>query len=175
LLRNPQYTTLKFYYCPSDPTIVDGRNSIGWAAGSYGANYQLYGSTTLTGPNLGPRLLVSPYTIGTIPDGSSNTICFAERSASYPSADSGTTWSFPFASPWGYKDAAVFGYWSDQAPQFNVKPAQADYRLAQSYHSGLCLVSLCDGSVRSVASSISQTTWWTAVLPADGQVLGSDW
>jgi hypothetical protein len=89
--------------------------------------------------------------------------------------DQGTTWSFPFAAPWNYAYAAVFGYWSDQAPQFNNRAAQADYRLAQSYHPGLCMVSLYDGSVRPVHAGISQTTWWNAVCPADGGVLGGDW
>jgi prepilin-type N-terminal cleavage/methylation domain-containing protein len=168
-------TILKVFYCPSDPSIANGRNSLGWAAGSYGANYQLYGTTTFTGPNLGPLLILPRYTLPQIPDGTSNTICFAERSASYPAANSGTTWSFPFANPWGYMDAAVFAYWSTQLPQFNVKPAQADYRVAQSYHPSICQVGLCDGSVRSVMSSISLATWQDAVLPADGQPLGTDW
>ena len=37
------------------------------------------------------------------------------------------------------------------------------------------MVGLGDGSVRLVNSGVSQTTWTYAVIPNDGQVLGSDW
>jgi hypothetical protein len=47
--------------------------------------------------------------------------------------------------------------------------------LPQTPHAGGMLVALGDGSVRSVAPSISQYTFWSAVTPAGGEVLGSDW
>jgi prepilin-type N-terminal cleavage/methylation domain-containing protein len=34
---------------------------------------------------------------------------------------------------------------------------------------------LADGSVRTLAPSMSGTTWWAAVTPAGGEVLSSDW
>jgi len=34
---------------------------------------------------------------------------------------------------------------------------------------------LADGSVRGVSPGLSGATWWAAVTPADGEVLGSDW
>jgi hypothetical protein len=34
---------------------------------------------------------------------------------------------------------------------------------------------MADGSVRSASSSISPTSWWAAVTPANGDVAGSDW
>jgi hypothetical protein len=37
------------------------------------------------------------------------------------------------------------------------------------------LVALCDGSVRTVAPTVSQYTFWAACTPAGGEVLGSDW
>ena len=37
------------------------------------------------------------------------------------------------------------------------------------------LVALVDGSVRQIAPGISPTTFWAAVTPAGGEVLGSDW
>jgi hypothetical protein len=36
-------------------------------------------------------------------------------------------------------------------------------------------VALADGSVRFVSASVSQATWTNALLPNDGNVLGSDW
>jgi hypothetical protein len=37
------------------------------------------------------------------------------------------------------------------------------------------VTALGDGSVRTVAGSISQYTFWSAVTPAGGEVLGRDW
>jgi len=37
------------------------------------------------------------------------------------------------------------------------------------------LVVLGDGSVRTIAPSISSDTWNKACLPNDGNVLGDDW
>lgn len=177
---NPPFATYSYYqtepilYCPSDPTISNGRNGHGLSAGSYGVNYQVYGTTSYQGSYPGPYYILSPFRIGNVPDDTSNTIAYAERSATYPNGED-TSWSFPFDLPWGYSDAAVFAYWSSASPQFSVSPSQEDYRLAQSYHPGVCLAALLDGSIRPISSGISQPTWWNAVRPADGQVLGSDW
>ena len=38
-----------------------------------------------------------------------------------------------------------------------------------------CVVGLADGSVRTLAPSMSGDTWWAAVTPSGGEVLGSDW
>ena len=34
---------------------------------------------------------------------------------------------------------------------------------------------MADGSVRNVAATISQYTFWAAVTPDGGEVLGNDW
>ena len=44
----------------------------------------------------------------------------------------------------------------------------------QSGHNSLN-VALADGSVRSLSANMSPDTWRKAVLPSDGEVLGSDW
>lgn len=54
---------------------------------------------------------MSPNTIGKIPDGDSNAILYAERSATYPNHEM-MIWSFPFGLPWGCRYAAVFGFWT---------------------------------------------------------------
>jgi prepilin-type N-terminal cleavage/methylation domain-containing protein len=65
---------VKVYYCPSDNTAgTDGVNSFGYAAASYGGNYQLFG-TVARSTGFGPK-----YNIGSIPDGTSNTVAFAEH------------------------------------------------------------------------------------------------
>ena len=47
--------------------------------------------------------------------------------------------------------------------------------LAATAHAGGMLVGLADGSVRSLAQGMSGDTWWAAVTPSGGEVLGSDW
>ena len=46
---------------------------------------------------------------------------------------------------------------------------------AATAHAGGMQVGLADGSVRTLAPSMSGTTWWAAVTPSGGEVLGSDW
>jgi prepilin-type processing-associated H-X9-DG protein len=46
---------------------------------------------------------------------------------------------------------------------------------AATAHPGGIQVGLADGSVRTLSPSVSGTTWWHAVTPSGGEVLGSDW
>jgi hypothetical protein len=46
---------------------------------------------------------------------------------------------------------------------------------AATAHPGGMVTSLVDGSVRILSPSMSGTTWWAAVTPSGGEVLGSDW
>jgi prepilin-type processing-associated H-X9-DG protein len=47
--------------------------------------------------------------------------------------------------------------------------------MATSPHPSVINVGMGDGSVRNVSSGISGITWWAAVTPKGGEVLGSDW
>jgi type II secretory pathway pseudopilin PulG len=60
---------------------------------------------------------------------------------------------------------------------FQVQPTQkgCDPRLPQTPHPGGMLVALADGSVRTLSPGMSPTTFWAAVTPAGGEVLGPDW
>jgi prepilin-type N-terminal cleavage/methylation domain-containing protein len=60
---------------------------------------------------------------------------------------------------------------------FQIQPA-AGYcnpSLTVSPHTGVMIVGLGDGSVRTVSSGISNTTWLNACNPVSGVPLGSDW
>jgi hypothetical protein len=83
-----------------------------------------------------------------IPDGTSNTILFAESSIAVP-------WTKPADIPFDpNKDVPDFG------KAYGAKP----------------LVALCDGSVRFVdTTTISATTLKAAITRAGGEVLGADW
>ena len=61
--------------------------------------------------------------------------------------------------------------------RFQVQPApnNCDPTRAATAHAGGMQVGLVDGSVRTLAPSLSGTTWAAAVTRAGGEVLGSDW
>jgi len=60
-------------------------------------------------------------------------------------------------------------FFTNPAPGFCQSNAPA------SPHSGLMVCGLGDGSVRSVTTGISVTTWRNACIPDDGTPLGGDW
>jgi len=63
--------------------------------------------------------------------------------------------------------------------KFQVQPApflgNCDPTRASTPHAGGIQVGLADGSVRTLAQGMSGDTWWAAVTPRGGEVLGSDW
>jgi prepilin-type N-terminal cleavage/methylation domain-containing protein len=73
----------------------------------------------------------------------------------------------------------VFGYPDFAAGNlpFQINPAVGNCRpdVLASPHDGVMLVTLGDGSVRVVSSSITTATWRSACHPSDGIPLGSDW
>ena len=60
---------------------------------------------------------------------------------------------------------------------FQLAPAVADCNpaLAQAASSRGLLAGLMDGSVRTLAHSISERTFWSALTPDRGETLGADW
>jgi prepilin-type processing-associated H-X9-DG protein len=42
-------------------------------------------------------------------------------------------------------------------------------------HTGGIMVGMFDGSVRLVAQGTSPQTWWYAITPQGGDILGPDW
>jgi prepilin-type N-terminal cleavage/methylation domain-containing protein len=194
-IAKPGYLTaqtvpLAIHVCPSDPTVNAGIGSVppNYATGNYCLNLALFGANG----TFNIKGACSPYKIGNIPDGSSNTIGIMEDSGCFPgfpdvdpqtgTTESYMTWHWP-----AYPNA--FGpYWPNPdelpgqphfsglfpLPQINVNMMQADPNLSQSYHAIMNLA-LMDGSVRNISASLSQQTWTNALNPADGKVLGGDW
>jgi prepilin-type N-terminal cleavage/methylation domain-containing protein len=114
-------------------------------------------------------------------DGTSNTILSMDRFAvTGPTSSPCLNW---INDPWEPSDGTgnnapvLYGFTDDLTlvPNIGVPPALADSRRANSGHPGVCMVGLADGSVRGVTASITPATWSSALLPADGNVLGSDW
>jgi prepilin-type N-terminal cleavage/methylation domain-containing protein len=184
--------TIKPLQCPSDPTNRGGypsnRAANDFGGTNYEANFLLFGASqasTADHPKFG---------IGNIPDGTSNTVSFAEHFMGSSDATSAVLWAWPGAAagpsvdnggqhtaafawfggrfPTGWPNAATW----DLAPQFNASPpTTADRWRPTAIHTGTCLVGMGDGSVRGVSSSVSRLTWQTAIIPDDGRTLGSDW
>jgi hypothetical protein len=63
------------------------------------------------------------------------------------------------------------------ASKFQVRPkafVNCDPTRAATAHDAI-VVGLVDGSVRTLAESMNENTWWAAMTPQRGEVLGADW
>jgi prepilin-type N-terminal cleavage/methylation domain-containing protein len=169
---NIMNTPLKVYMGPSDPTMpADGIVNSMMMAGPYGgcsysSNYLVFGNTAG-----GQARIPSSF-----PDGTSNTLLFGPV---YTDCN-GIQYMWNMGScgnppTWPYYYDPSKNYLSLPLPQLRPSPAQCDVMLMQSPYSGVLLVGLGDGSVRSVSSGVSALSWNLAVNPADGRVFDSTW
>jgi prepilin-type N-terminal cleavage/methylation domain-containing protein len=172
---------IKFYVCPSD-NHVEEVQKIGWMGASYAGNFQVLGTQTnaLVGtPHNGGNWTIStqnpagPYQplwagkanlTSSIPDGTSNTILFAEKMA-------------VVALRWDFEDDGqpVFAAWSTgPASKFlnNPVPFNRTALVAQGPHTGGLMVCLADGSTRLLAPDISGEVWWALCTPSGNEVAG---
>ncbi|MBV8609807.1 MAG: DUF1559 domain-containing protein [Singulisphaera sp.] len=187
--KGAQTIPLSIHICPTDPTnkngiaIVDGKT----ATSNYCMNLELFGAgNTFDQYHKGKP---SPYKIGTIPDGTSNTIGLFETAGSfpgYPTVDpqSGTYENIMAWAPPAYPNT-IGPYWpnpdelvgqvnytgSYPLPQIGINPMQANPNLCQSFHS-IMNITMMDGSVRKITPSINQKIWSQAIYPNDGGPMG---
>jgi len=175
-------TILKAYQCPSDFTLSSGWSGAQvneWGGASYGANFQVFGALRAGGNADAPK-----FNIGNIPDGTSNTVAFAETYSATNSNSYGNLWAYP-GIDWGWQWHPVVGNSRShgggngsgafQIPQANPTLAAADKVRSQSAHPGQVQILLMDGGVRSVNSSIASLTWYYLLLADDGQPIPSNW
>ena len=181
-----QNKNIKIYVCPSDPTNQSAPTPVPpgvwqWTTGSYAINGQVFqGNRWNTNYGRFPA---------SIQDGTSNTIFFTEKLAVGNSNCPGSVCGgFNYWADWGSvigQTAAAGGSaaaWN-QAPVGAaaypiigpMPPGSQSSCVASSAHTGGIMVGLGDGSVRLVAQGISPTTWWYAMTPIGGEVLGPDW
>jgi prepilin-type N-terminal cleavage/methylation domain-containing protein len=112
-----QSQLVKVYICPADATVLNGLSSnqtqtsatsniYPWAASSYAANYQLFGTVNNMDPlgqtnTVGINNSCGPtFNIGNIPDGSSNTVMFGEQFAACTNT-AGSLWAYPGIGNYG--------------------------------------------------------------------------
>jgi prepilin-type N-terminal cleavage/methylation domain-containing protein len=156
-INNTYSVKIPTYLCPSDGSGGDQHLYDGWlATTSYSGNFLVFGLGGTKYP-------------ADIPDGTSNTIFFAER---YQVCNqTPCAWAYSAESEW----APIFAYSSVAKFQEQPGQTQCNPALAQGVHPGGIQVGLGDGSVRSIDPSISTQTWWRACCPNDGMPIGSDW
>jgi prepilin-type N-terminal cleavage/methylation domain-containing protein len=188
------------FLCPSDPSVGPGGevtiNGVQFGAASYGPNGMVIGPN---GPQGKARLAdITDGTSNTILHAEKYARC---STPALPSAlgDGGTAWAYCTSPlfPWlpppmnlpsrgfqpGFAIAALAARGAPDAigpgSKFQVQPSpflgNCDPTRASTPHAGGILVGLADGSVRTLSPGMSRTTWWAALTPRGGEVLGSDW
>lgn len=163
-------TRVKTYVCPSDPT----QPNTGFTS-SYGQNGQIFRV------NYAPRGWSSGASMfpATITDGTSQTIFFPEKiyqcnSGNY-SQNYWPDWGPILSSNDEDGNVGTGPAYTPQFPTYSGTTGNCNGDWASSPHTGVINVGMGDGSVRSVARSVSGTTWWAACTPNAGDQLGSDW
>jgi len=200
----PAARPIKAYLCPSDPTGADnglwpiwgdGTDRGNWAFGNYGANYQVFGTPDVGNDSY--RSERTSLTLGTITDGTSNTIFFAEKfrtcygdgTTGYASLWGHGAWNVPYQATFAYGSSdGLTGYTNNSGlvgvvgpdSKFQTIPPRrfspdCNPMITQALHGSVILVGMGDGSVRTVSAGVSGQTWWWATTPNGGEVLGSDW
>jgi len=173
-------SVIKTYLCPSDSTHTNGRRPVdpgGWACTSYSTNYRMLGSDYFYDPNTGYTTR-GRYTIGNIPDGSSQTVGVLERFAWYPAYSWSPLWNHPSdRAHWGntHQWTTEYGQFGLYLPQVGVRPNVAHPYFPNGGHSTSIQVMMMDGSVRGVTGAVSQTSWNAVATPDGGEVVGSNW
>jgi prepilin-type N-terminal cleavage/methylation domain-containing protein len=173
---------VKGFVCPSDPSVATTLSSWGWAGGSYAGNFQLLGRPPASA---GPWQAygVTPSAVSTwqgaatltasVPDGTSNTVLFAEKLGQCNPPYGGNMWA-----RWDLLDTwhPAFGVWSTGSPQYRPiwNDGSCDAARPSTSHAAMN-VCMADGSGRSVGPGVGSATWWAIVTPAAGDQPGSDW
>jgi type II secretory pathway pseudopilin PulG len=175
----------KTFVSPADPTADPSSKT----RCSYAANWQVFKD------NAKPYLWGKPNLPATFADGTSTTILFAEHYSlcgtmpftwlpTSPMHYGTLGYSAVFACDVGPVRRGLVSVASEPGKTFQVRPCphaecgslpRCDWTLAQTPHAGGMLVAMADGAVRTVAPTVSEQTYWAAVTPAGGEVLGADW
>jgi prepilin-type N-terminal cleavage/methylation domain-containing protein len=169
-----QNSIVKTYYCPSDPTF----NPTGdHGESSYGINGQVF----RYGYGWGPPFLKYP---AQITDGTAYTIFYTEKLAhTFNCTGCCNNYDNNYWPDWGpIISSADCGEPTGVAAMFQSgchiqgnRSSDCDGNRASTPHFSSINAGMADGSVRAVGLNVSATTWWAAMTPNGGEVLGGDW
>jgi len=202
--NNVYSQSVKTFLCPSDPSVgPDGSvtiNGVAFGASSYAANAMVLSQKPMPGPQGKARIPadIADGASNTVLFAEKYARC-TSTTLPTPFQDGGCAWAYGAAPifPWlpppmtptrfGFGPAfAVRAFAPLGAPdainegsKFQVQPTpflgNCDPTRAATAHPAGILVGLADGSVRTLAPSMSGTTWWSAVTPSRDDVPGPDW
>ena len=146
---------------------------------SYAPNEYVFQPNAISSGGSLPNPGVGFATIGrSFPDGTTNTILFAEKMMVCGTNGNQVTTFWGETGGWCTRTGGggtIPAFWTLSPPQIAPSPANCNGCMLQSLTPSGTLVGLGDGSVRLVSTSISAATWASAVIPNDGVPLGSDW
>jgi prepilin-type N-terminal cleavage/methylation domain-containing protein len=179
--------SLEVFNCPSDPTnnstaiTIAGDAVNVWATCSYAPVWHMFGSDKAAVPVTSAAYYEkSRFTVGTIPDGSSNQVAIVERYSVPSTPVNSHNLNFHDAKG-GDANGSVYGYprtadlkASLFLPQISVAVSAAHAYYPNTGHP-IMIVAMMDGSARGVNSGVSDITWKAVCQPDDGLVLGADW
>jgi type II secretory pathway pseudopilin PulG len=171
---------IKTYIAPGDPTVQsNGLTGRSWAGGANGGISYTANAFAFDYPSGWNGWSATPGGWARIPatftDGTSNTIVFMEKfqncqgyQRQWNDDSTGTDyiWSSTIANPTSWSGGSTFD---------SRGPAQCNVWTPNAFSLAGLNVGLGDGSVRTVSTGVSYNTWYNALNPQDGQVLGSDW
>jgi len=189
---------VKTYISPTDPSmppngLIDTgspRYGTSYAPNEWVFNASVYSTASnhkqLNGNGSSPLGQVAPFASipKTFQDGTSNTIIFAEKYAVCGSKPTNVATFY-----WGESGGAcnrtggqggqgsIPGFYTiTTTPQARPSwSANCNPCMLQANTSAGIQVGLGDGSSRLVSTAVSTTTWAAAIMPNDGNPLGSDW
>jgi hypothetical protein len=153
-------TVIRTYLNPADLSAPSNNRYRTFATTGFAANALVFGLGRSKGS-----------LIKSMPDGTSNTIVFAER---YQMCNGQPNlWGYNAVYYW----APMFAHYS--LGRFQVRPnpngKDCDPRLAQTSFSSGMIVGIGDGSTRVLGPNLSTHTYRLALIPNDGEKLPDDW
>jgi prepilin-type N-terminal cleavage/methylation domain-containing protein len=150
------------------PTFANNNFEVGYTSGAGGQT----GYTTQNGPNT-DGYNGSIFLNNTNPGDNTTGGPFAPVPLQITATQPPNSQAAPGPYGWNTQNGRL-QYW-DAPPQTGIIQSQCDKSRLQSFHTAAVVVCMGDGSTRVVNGAVSQGTWYSAISPADGIPLGSDW
>jgi hypothetical protein len=170
------------FRCPSDSSFDTMSPTYGWGASSYAGNFQIFGNAAIAPVTSAQNGNVAWQGVarlpGSIPDGTSTTLMFIDRTAQCNPVTASA--SLNMWTRWDYTDhqSTFAAYTTGPGSKFQVvgawRSSECNGILPNSPHTTGTNACLADGSVRMINISISGDTWWAACTPAGKDVPGPD-